>query len=377
MESVKILHTGDLHIGMRFNNYPDDIRPQLVKARFEVLENLVTLANEEEADLFVIAGDLFDKVNVAKRDQNQVLNILKKFSGSALLLLPGNHDYDDGVVDLWRFFEKELTDNLVLLNENKVFDLTDYGLDLSVYPAYCDSKHSEAGVNNLDWIKNLDSEKESKWQIGIAHGALEGYSPDLEKKYFNMNRSELEELNLDLWLLGHTHVPYPQTDKKSITGQSIFNAGTPEADGMDCRHAGNAFLLELDDKGEVKAQVIEPGTYKFAELEYKIFDEDDLLNVKEQILDKYTKTSLVRLKLKGRIDKDLFNRKEEVYKELQKNLAYFKRYDSELKINITPNVIDEEFSQNSFPHQFLKKLVIKEDDEEALQVAYELIKEVQ
>ncbi len=375
MSSLKILHTGDLHIGMRFNSYPKQVRSQLVEARFETLENLIELANGKEADLFVIAGDLFDRVNISEKDKNKVLDILKGFSGSALLILPGNHDYDNGGVDLWKFFEQNLTNNLILLNEKRSFNLAEYGLDASIYPAYCDSKHSKKGVNNLDWIKNLDNKADSKWNIGVAHGSLKGLSPDLKSIYFNMGQSELEELNLDLWLLGHTHLPYPQTEKTSIRGEKIFNAGTPEADGMDCSHSGNAFLIELTEKKEVEAEIIKSGTYNFADLDYEIFAEDDLYNLKKEILEEYTTNSLVRLNLKGRIDEDLFYSKEEVYKEMRENLAYLKVNDSELKMNITREVIEREFSDNSFPNKFLNKLV-EQEDSEALQLAYELVKEV-
>ena len=49
--SIKIFHTGDLHIGMKFSNYPDSIRTSLVKARLDTLKNMITKANEEECTL--------------------------------------------------------------------------------------------------------------------------------------------------------------------------------------------------------------------------------------------------------------------------------------------------------------------------------------
>jgi DNA repair exonuclease SbcCD nuclease subunit len=39
--SIKIFCTSDLHLGMKFANYPDHIRSSLVKARFKTLEDLV------------------------------------------------------------------------------------------------------------------------------------------------------------------------------------------------------------------------------------------------------------------------------------------------------------------------------------------------
>ena len=58
---LKIFHTADLHLGMTFGNrnYPEEVRRQLVEARYQTLERLVELANEAQCRLFLVAGDLF------------------------------------------------------------------------------------------------------------------------------------------------------------------------------------------------------------------------------------------------------------------------------------------------------------------------------
>jgi DNA repair exonuclease SbcCD nuclease subunit len=58
---IKIFHTGDIHIGMRFNKYPEEVMNTLRQARIDVIENMVDIANKNGCNLFVIAGDLFDK----------------------------------------------------------------------------------------------------------------------------------------------------------------------------------------------------------------------------------------------------------------------------------------------------------------------------
>ena len=59
--SVSILHTADLHIGLRFRHIQNDkARDRLVQERMDALKNMVLMANERRTDFFVIAGDLFD-----------------------------------------------------------------------------------------------------------------------------------------------------------------------------------------------------------------------------------------------------------------------------------------------------------------------------
>ena len=369
--ALKIFHTGDLHIGMKFNNYPDMIKNDLVEARFEILENMILEANEEQCNLFVIAGDLFDKINIPKRDISRVIDILEKFAGDCVLLIPGNHDYDNGMVELWEQFDNNINGNIVLLNEYRPYSLKDFDLDLLVYPAYCDSKHSE--TNRINWINELDSLEEAKWKLGIAHGALVGLSPDLSNKYFNISEAELNKLGLDLWLLGHTHLSYPI--KKELSNRQVFNAGTPEPDGMDCQHQGAAWIIEIDETKNITAKTIQTGKYNFKDLTYKVENQDDLINIKDELLKNEPGKKIVRLSLSGRIEEWLFNKKEEVFQELRKGLAYLIIDDGDLKIKITEEVIDREFAENSFPHLVLKELAATQE-EDSLQLAYEIIKEV-
>ena len=365
---LKIFHTGDIHIGMKFSGYPDNIREQLIEARFETLEKMIKLANEEHCNIFAVAGDLFEKISIPKRDIVRVVNILEKFSGDCVLVLPGNHDYDNGMVDLWKLFKGEPTDKILVLNEPKVYDLNSFDLDVAVYPAFCDKKHSHE--NNLKWISQAAT-PEAKFKLGMAHGALEGLSPDMKQEYFYMSKQELETLPVDLWLLGHTHIPYP--NQAEVSGQRIFNAGTPEPDGLDCSHEGSAWLLEIDDNSRVKAQRIKTGTYEFIDHKVLIESEESFVRTKAMYITENAKKTILRLTLEGRIEPELFSRKDTYYRELDKLLGYLKINDSKLGIKITGQIIDQEFTVGSFPHQLLSELV---EDEEALQIAYEIIQEV-
>ena len=371
--ALKILHTGDVHIGMKFNGYPEFIRGELVEARFKVLVNLIQTANEEECRLFVIAGDLFDKTTIAKKDVVRVISILENFAGDCVLVMPGNHDYDNGMVELWHLFAERLSDKIVVLNENKVYQLAQtHDLDVAVYPAPCNKKTSK--TNNLGWINALPELPEAGLHIGIAHGALDGLSPDLKQDYFYMQVSELEHLPVDLWLLGHTHIPYPNLEL--VKGHKIFNAGTPEPDGMDCSHAGHAWLLEIDEQKNIQAQRLATGYYRFIDTEESITDWDDMKRLQQKYIIATAPQTLLRLNIKGRVEREMFNQKQALYQELEKNLAYATFDDSGLGLKITAEVIDQEFTAGSLPHQLFMEF-IAENDEEALQVAYELVREVQ
>jgi DNA repair exonuclease SbcCD nuclease subunit len=354
---------------MKFNQYPQ-ISTELEKARYQALENVVKEGNKRNANLLVIAGDLFDRARIEKVNLKKTIDILDKFAGDAVLILPGNHDYSDGVSTLWNQFKKEIKGRMLVLDQEKIYNLNDFGISAAVYPAPCDQKLSSE--NKLDWIKNLAEKSEVKYNLLLAHGALAGFSPDLNDDYFKMTKEELLSLNLDLYLLGHSHLPYPE--QKIVQLQKIFNNGTPEPDGMDCKHPGYAWYIELNEEKEVEAERIETGNYHFSDLEKKINSRSELENLVKEILNSEPINKILRLKLKGELPREDFEAKDKYLAELRDNCFYTKIDQSGLNIKIDQDLIAEEFAVNSFPYQLLSEL---EDNNQALHLAYKMLKEVQ
>lgn len=366
---LKIFHTADLHIGMKFNSYPEYVKNFLIEARFETLNRMIDIANEEKCNLFVVAGDLFNSININKREIERVINSLERFSGECVAVMPGNHDYDNGIIEIWDRFKKNLEDNIILINEEKPYGLTDFGIDAVLYPAPCHSKHSD--TNNIGWIKERGKNQGGLWHIGIAHGALEGISPDMDMNYYYMSKGELEDIPLDVWLLGHTHISYPENEE--IDGWRIYNPGTPEPDGLDCRHGGSAWIVTISDDKKVKARIITTGKYRFYDLEREVERDEELDDIKDEILRDNPQNKILRLSLRGRLGSETYYNRQNYYNELQEKLGYFIIDDSGLGIKITVNDIEREFTRNSFPHRILTEL---SEDNDVLQLAYELIKGV-
>lgn len=364
--TLHIFHTADVHLAMKFNNYGDRVKGLLVEARFKVLQDMIDRANEMNSDLFVVAGDLFNMVQVAKRDIERAVKILNKFNGACVLVLPGNHDYDDGVVDLWSDFSSFANEKLLILNENRPYSLKDYDLDLVVYPAHCHSKHSKE--NSLGWIREAGLDSDHKYHVGLAHGALEGLSADIEGNYYSMTMEELHDIPVDLWLLGHTHVRYPLQEQ--VTNHRIFNPGTPEPDGLDFKDQGSAWHIILDENGN-QAQRILTGQYRFLDMEFHIDGDQDLEEIKSWALEGNPHKKILRIYLKGSLDKDSYELLNNLYRALEGELFHFIADDSALRSKVDKDTIDQEFVKGSFPYEFLQGLI---HDEEALQIAYDLIR---
>jgi DNA repair protein SbcD/Mre11 len=77
---MKIVHTADLHLSER------------AEERWDALKEVVCIAVRENANLLIIAGDLFDQHADAEK-MRPLLRDLLSGKGFQTVILPGNHDY--------------------------------------------------------------------------------------------------------------------------------------------------------------------------------------------------------------------------------------------------------------------------------------------
>src|SRR5512138_3319618 len=110
---LSIFLTADLHLGMKFAHLAE-VQTELVEARFQCLQRLVETANKRKAPLLIVAGDLFDRVSVTRRDIERAAALLADFQGALCAVLPGNHDYFSPDDELWRRFRDAAGSVLVL-----------------------------------------------------------------------------------------------------------------------------------------------------------------------------------------------------------------------------------------------------------------------
>jgi len=369
---IKIFHTADLHLGMRFAGYPD-VQDELINARYETLENMVEVANQECCTLFVMAGDLFDRTTLNVKDISMAARALNEFEGELVIVLPGNHDYYTHDSKLWNEFSKHAGDRVLILKNPDIYDLNKYHLKIKIYAAPCSAKHSSE--NMIGWINSRESIENDSIKIGFAHGSLEGVSPDFNKTYYPMTQKEFESSGLDLWLLGHTHLPWPENPNKN---SRILIPGTPEPDGFDCKHEGSAFIIDLESSSKMKVQKVSTGKYRFFIDQIVLNDDNAIASMKQKYTGDEYSNVVLRLILKGRLRKEELDRVEEALNSINDNVLFLQTVEDKLYESITSDLINSKFTENSFPHQLLSSL-LKEKEEisfKSLQKAYDIIREV-
>lgn len=365
---IRILHTGDVHLGRAYHRqaqtYPT-VAARCHNARLEALRNVVILAGRQRCDFLVIAGDLFDNKSVSVQLQKETASILSDCA-CPVLILPGNHDYYEGANDtLWSKFMQFADDNIILCTERRPLEMG----NVLFYPCACTDRYSSN--NALDWVKAWTIYPETSIHVGVAHGALEGLSCDIEKRYYSMTRRELERCPMDVWLLGHTHTPSPNQD--IITGQHIFNAGTPQQTDVSNNTNGSAFLIEIDDEKKVTARKYTTGVIHFDMLRLALRHGQSLQALIESAVHTYDKpNTLLRLEITGVASTEDFQERESIYAEFRRQFLSFVTVDSALQPEITPAMIEAEAIADSIENRLLK-LYIEQPD--LLNLAYELVKE--
>lgn len=367
--NFKIFHIADLHLGRTFQNLPE-AQDTLSKARYETLQKTIDKANKLESDIFVIAGDLFDKTSVKVADIQKAVNAINSFSGEVALILPGNHDYITADSQLWDRFKKEADDHVLVLDNKEPVKLSVLEQEIIFYAGPCHAKHS--AENAIGWVEEVEKD-DDKMHVGIAHGSIEGVSPDFNQRYFPMSIHELENSGIDLWLMGHTHITWPEKHEKR---DIIFNPGTPEPDGFSCNHEGRAFLHTIEDDKHRTTEIISTGTYRFIQMAEQISSIGEDKDLVKKFSDDSWQHAVVELDVSGKLEDEAFEAWQESRSQIRNSVLELRLNDAEVRRKVTSEQIQKEFSEDSFPEQLLS-FFSEEDDEDELQIAYELIKEVQ
>ena len=91
---MKILHTADWHLGKRLNEF------SRIEEQREVLDEICRIAEEQEADAVLIAGDLYDTFSPSNDAIELFYKTLHRLAAGgkrAVIGIAGNHDSPDRI----------------------------------------------------------------------------------------------------------------------------------------------------------------------------------------------------------------------------------------------------------------------------------------
>ena len=245
---IKILHSADWHIGAPLLGR-EDLRQELL----QIPGKLAALCRDENCDLVLLSGDLFD--GGYTRESLQLLCSALEEMAVPVFITPGNHDFVGGQSP---WLTESFPENVHIFKSNTI-----ESVDLP------DCRVYGAGFTGMDCKALLPGfrAESGKINIGIFHGdptvATSSYNP--------ISRRQVEDSNLHYLALGHIHQAGSFSAGKTLCAWP----GCPMGRGYDEEGEKGAYIVTVDST--VTARFVPLDTPRFYDLQGSVADLDHLL----------------------------------------------------------------------------------------------------
>ena len=328
---VRIIHTADWQLGKHFRYVPGDAGAFLREQRFSTVRRIGELAMEREADLVVVAGDVFDLSAVQDRTLRRLADALSQFE-LPWLLLPGNHDPALAQSAWSRFAELGVPEHVHLLVSPTPFPMPE--LDLVVLPAPLTARHTMEDLT--EWF-DTEGTDPALIRIGLAHGTVKNRLPEASEDRNPISDTRAQSAKLDYLALGDWHGALPIAPK-------TWYAGTPEQDRFRSQGAGNVLVVDLERPGaDPRVETVSVGHYRWQELAAELHRIEDVHGL-ERLLSRLPEDPeryVVSLRLRGTLGLRDRNQLQEMLATWEARLHHLRVDEAELHARATDADVDD------------------------------------
>ncbi len=253
---LKLLHTADWHLGMRFRQFGEEAGNRLARARFDVLPEIFGLARRERVHAVLAAGDLFDEANPPTSVWEALLDVFRRAGDCPpTFLLPGNHD-PLLVSSVWAAshpFRRQLPPWVHVIDKPLVEAPLADGAVLLAVPC-----QSAASLDDPALALPNRAPSDARVRIGMVHGMT--FDFDGARTNFPIAGDAAARRGLDYLALGDTH------------GFRVFGEnpptvypGAPEPTKFGETGAGSVAMVLVRRNRRVTVDPISVGRWRFRE----------------------------------------------------------------------------------------------------------------
>ncbi len=319
---MKILHTADVHL-----REPDD-------ERWQALEEILEIAEQEQVNLLAISGDLFDTENIGEQLRPRISNLFSR-RDFKILLIPGNHDKD--VFGQGYYFGDSV----------HVFRTLEEPLDLEGTKVWGFPFTDLEGPELLGYLRTIKKGNEQDYQVLLFHGELldaffqrKDFGDEGGRRYLPVHLSYFEGLGLDYVLAGHFH---SELRIWEIPGGGSFI------------YSGSPVSVTRRERGPRKVNLLQPGEgpveielksrfFQQVPVEITPFQKEDPARLVADKLAALPGNALPLLEVKGFIDGNRIGKNEEQVITEIKNLAaeYNAEENSYIEIRDVGMILEED-----------------------------------
>ena len=353
---MKIIHCSDLHLDSKMETNLD--REKARERKNEILitfERMIEFAKENDVNIIIIAGDLFDKKTVSVKAKKIVKNVILSNPQIDFIYLKGNHD-EAGFIEE----DEEIPTNLKAFNKDR---WTTYEYDNITISGIEFGK-----TKNYEIYNSLFLEK-NKTNIVVMHG--QEAETDIKDKTEIINLKQLKNKNIDYLALGHIHTH--KLEKLDNRGIYCYS-GCLEGRGFDEYGEKGFVLLNIDD-GKITTEFIPFAYRNLYEVHVDLTGATENSEIEDKIKEKIagiSQTSLVKIVLEGEVEIGEERDIDYLVKKFEPNF-YFLKIEDKPKIKIDYMKYKNDISLKG---EFIRLVLEQKDlsEEEKSRVIYTGIK---
>ena len=280
---LNVIHAADLHLDSPFSGLSPEQAAQRREEQRELPDRLADLANERQADLVLLAGDLFDGARCTRETVQRLTRALGRIC-APVFIAPGNHDpytpdspYAQPVwPDNVHIFTSPIPQKVVLEE-----------LGCTVYGGAFTREHPERGP-----LDDFCAREDGNLRFMVTHGNTLG------EDYGRITPAQIRACGLTYLALGHIH----QCSGLQRTGDTFWAyPGCPEGRGFDETGDKGVLHVMLDGQG-AQAQFLSLCRRRYEILDVDVTHAADLLACVEQALPAQTGDHLFRIRLTGQAE---------------------------------------------------------------------------
>jgi DNA repair exonuclease SbcCD nuclease subunit len=293
MQSMRILHTADLHL----RNTEDD--------RWHALVNVLDQAEQLKAGALVVCGDMFDRSVDALVLKSELRELFEK-RPFPVYILPGNHDGSG--LSAGDFFGSNVT---VMVEPCQTVDI---GM-LRIVALPFENVGPETVLERLLAAREKRNVDEGAVNVLLYHGELLDLIPDPEAfgeeeghDYMPVRLSTFAGLGFDYVLAGHFHKSY---DVRQYEGGYFVYPGSPVS--VTRRETGRRHAVVVDAGEPPRPVPLETRHAENVEIVLNPFDRVGPAGTIQRRLEELDERAAVYLSIKGFADLDAMDTTEKEF----------------------------------------------------------------
>ena len=255
---MKLLHAADLHLDAPFAALSAEKAALRRAEGRELLDRLADLAREEQVDLVLLAGDLFDGKRVYRETLNAIARTLERIP-APVLIAPGNHDPR---IPGSPYETMQWPENVTIFEGE--------GLQTAAFPALKCVIHGAAFTGprkTADCLAGFTAPDDGQIHIGLMHGDVGANS-----QYHPIALQSIADSGLDYLALGHVHAG----SGLQKTGHTFWAyPGCAQGRGFDELGEKGCLIVDVEP-GAVSTRFCPLANRKYVEVEVDITTKEPL-----------------------------------------------------------------------------------------------------